>query len=553
MSVTNQLRWGLVLILGWPATGPAQELPTVPAEARLVPRWQDADGHRSQEWLVGFSADSKLAFFEQATKKVIARDTTTWKRTGQVLVNESDRKPPASGHKVRSPDGTLTADIDPEPARADRGRTPRDIVLRSTKSGDEVARAAAHAGPAQLLFTPDSRTLISAAADGITLWDLPGLTRRKTLGPVNSTPADLFLHPAGDLLGVRCRGVSYEDQFWDLKAGVMRAALGGHGIDNYPVQVWGLAFAPDGRALASIGNDPQVRVWDVRTGFGRLTVPLHFNSRNGEQKVAWSPDGKTLAAGERSAIRLYDAATGKPGPVLEGHTSQINALAFSPDGKRLVSASGRGAIRLIGPTRRAEPGEVIVWDLEAGKPLHVLRAYKQGAYAVAWSPDGGRLATGGVVTASDDEGKGAKPRDGISIWDARSGELVRAVDPTEAGASLLAFNPDGQTLAHGSRGQTRIVEAATGKEVRVLPTGGNAIAFRKDGKLLAAAGGSGGFNSAAAGFIELWDPHAGRRVAQQRGHEKEITAVVFHPDGTAVATGGYDGAIWMWDIVPAGK
>lgn len=561
MPITNRLGLGLVLVLASTGAEPPQEPLPVYTEAGLTPRWRDADGHRSKEWLIAFSADGKLAFFEQGTKKVIARDTATWKRTGQVLVNELDLKPPTSGHEVKSRDGTLSAfSVDTGAAvpdarpHADRGRKPgRDIVLWNTRTETVVARARAHDEAAQLLFAPDGKTLISAAADGIIVWDLPKLTRRRTLGPVNTTPVGLFLDPSGDLLGLRCRGVSYEDQFWDLKTGVMKASLGGHAIGAYPVQVWGLAFAPDGRTLASIGNDPQVKVWDTRTGLGRRTVPLHFNSRNVKQSVASSPDGQTLAAGEGPAVRLYDAATGKPGPVLEGHTSQINALAFSPDGKQIVSASGRRANRLIGPARKAQPGEVIVWDLETKKARHVIQAYGQGGYAVAWAPDGRQFATGGIVTPAEDEEKGAKLQEGLFLWDARTGELARKIDPDQASTSLLAFNPDGQTLAHGARGQMRIVDVATGKEVRALPTGGNGIAFRKDGKLLAAVGGSGGGYSPASGVIELWDPHTGRRVALHKGQEAEITAVAFHPDGTALATGGYDGAIWMWDIGPARK
>jgi WD40 repeat protein len=557
MQVMKKL--GLTLATGLALTGIGltQGPLSVFKEAKLTPRWQNADGHRSREWLIGFSKDGKLAFFEQDTKKIIARDTVTWKRTGQLLVNESDLKWPKSDYSVTSPDGTLTA-FSVDAGRAvpdayspwDRSKKPgRDIVLRNTKTKAVVARAKAHDEDAHLLFTPDGKTLISAAHDTIIVWDLPTLTRLRTLGPVNTTPIGLFVTPAGDMLGMRCQGVSYEDQFWDLKTGVMSASLGGHARGNYPVQVWGLAFAPDGKTLASIGNDPQVRVWHVKTGLTALTVPIDFNSAHRVQQVAYSPDSKMLAVGEHSAVRLYDAATGKPGLVLEGHTSDINALAFSPDGKRIASLSGRQVARVI--DREAEPGEIIVWDLQT-KAKHVIKPYKQGGYAVAWSPDGSQLATGGIVAGADDKLKEGESVEALFVWDAKTGKLLRKIDTDQAGTALLAFNPDGKTIAHGGS-QIRIVDRDTGKEVRLLRAGGNAMAFRKDGKLLAVAGGSGGFNSPNPGFIQLWDPHNGQRVAHQQGHQMQINAVVFHPDGNAIATAGNDGAIWMWDIVPVPK
>jgi WD40 repeat protein len=79
------------------------------------------------------------------------------------------------------------------------------------------------------------------------------------------------------------------------------------------------------------------------------------------------------------------------------------------------------------------------------------------------------------------------------------------------------------------------------------------MAFRKDGKLLAVGGGWGGVNSTNPGAIELWNPHTGERVARRGAHDADITTVAFHPDGSSVATGGSDRAIWLWDIVPRAK
>ncbi len=235
-----------------------------PLPWRLTPRWESSAGHRGEEWLIAFSRDGKLAFFDQPSGRIIARETTSWKKSGRLLVNEKETEARRSDVVVEGPDGRLRAlSIDSDdPAR----RGWRDIVLEDTRTRTIRARArAVHRGQPQLLFSRDGKTLISATLDALIVWDVPGLARPRTLGPVNSDPrgsiSRLVLSPNGETLGVSCNYFRSEDQIWDLESGKMKVALGGH-----TAQVWALAFSPDGKTLVSRGNDPQLKLWDAASG-----------------------------------------------------------------------------------------------------------------------------------------------------------------------------------------------------------------------------------------------------------------------------------------------
>ena len=152
-----------------------------------------------------------------------------------------------------------------------------------------------------------------------------------------------------------------------------------------------MAFTPDGNILATGSADGTARLWSVASGQCLRALTNHAGS---VLSLAFSPDGNLLATGsaDRSA-RLWDTRTGRPIHVLSGHINGVTSVAFSPDGQRLVTAAG-GTDLYADVSREMR---VFFWDVASGRQLLTLPAHDNAVYAAAFSPDGQRL-----VTASGD-------------------------------------------------------------------------------------------------------------------------------------------------------
>ncbi len=291
--------------------------------------------------------------------------------------------------------------------------------------------------------------------------------------------------------------------------------------------VYSVAFHPGGKHLASAGADGNVRVWDLTTAERVFTCPGFSGSKYGTARiVAFSPDGRQLAAGSEGVVNLWDWRNGQLLHSLPGHGEMSISVAFSRDGRRLATGSWSG--------------DVMIWDAETGARLHTLSGHRQPVSALAFSPDGGRL-----VSASFDKR--------LIVWDTTTRSEVlhfRAHDGLVLG---VAFSPDGLRLASVGEDKTvRVWEAATGREVLGLRghTGmGMSVAFSPDGRRLASAG--------RDATIRLWDatPLHGNEsqevltFAQQAG---EVWTMAISPDGQSVASSGLGTGLEMpvkvWDV-----
>jgi WD40 repeat protein/serine/threonine protein kinase len=308
--------------------------------------------------------------------------------------------------------------------------------------------------------------------------------------------------------------------------------LGGH---EGPVH-W-LAFSPDGRWLASAGDDRVVKVWDMATGQARFTL------RGLSQpiwSVAFSPDGRQLASAgcEYDAdgrplpgeVKVWDLAKAEAILTLQGANAPVLGVAFSPDGKRLAGATAGGQ----DTEHQAAPGQVMVWELATAKVVLTLQGSSEPVLSVAFSRDGRWLASGSGDTT-------------IRVWDTQTGANVLSLRGHTAPVLGVAFSPDGRRLSSAGWDHTvRIWDRLQGKEIATLRghvAGVAGVAFSPDGRQLA----SGSWDQT----VKIWDADTGRQKASLRGHNGLVACVAFSPDRWRLASTGADRTVKVWDVAAA--
>lgn len=238
--------------------------------------------------------------------------------------------------------------------------------------------------------------------------------------------------------------------------------------------------------------------------------------------LAYSPDGKLLAAGGYKEVRLMEAATGKGLATLSGHADYVRSVAFSPDGKWLAAGGGPCQVS----------GEIKLWDVESRKLLRTMTGHNDCIYSVAFSPDGKLIAS-----ASYD--KLAK------LWDASTGKEVRNLKDHIDAVFAVAFSPDGKWLATASQDRSvKIWNVATGERLYTLgePSDGlTCVAFAPSGKQIAA----GGYDKT----IYVWNvtDKGGTLAHTLIADEDSILQIVWSPDGKTIITSSADGSIRVRD------
>jgi WD40 repeat protein len=491
--------------------------------------------HTGDIWCVRFSPDGKTLVTASTDTLVKLWDVATRKMIGIL-----------PGHTGP----VIAGEFSPDGRRLATGGADNTIRLWDVEKKRQIAVLMGHGGCIRCLaFSPDGKLLASASNDmTLKLWNVARY-------PASASTQEIatFRGHQGSVTGVRfspdARTLisASEDgtiKLWSIGAGAQAEALEGHTHD-----IWCLVFSPDGKHLASGSNDHTVRLWDLpgaprtsphppsvgtrpakRVEGGDVRLRAIFPARTVEaDSVAFSPDSRTLAlCATGDSVTLRDVATGRERATLRGHRDRVDAIAFSPDGRLLASQSADHTVKL--------------WDLAVSHPaapwrpraVVTLSGYDNEAAvcAIAFSPDGKLLASGGVGNT-------------VKLWDLAARRELPALTGHEAPVHAMAFSPDGRILATGGFDRTiRVWDTATWREIATLRGFKGkirSVLFSPDGTSMVTT-----LADAPEPRAEVWDTSTWRRIATLLGHAGHIYDMEFSPDGKTLATGSADSTVKLW-------
>jgi outer membrane protein assembly factor BamB len=292
-------------------------------------------------------------------------------------------------------------------------------------------------------------------------------------------------------------------------------------------QTLSVAVSPEGNTVAIGTGWGLVQQIDVATG---AVLPSAKRHNDWACAVAYSSDGKYLVStggseftperngGKTSAeIKVWDRKAGTERGKLEGHTNKVFAASFSSDGHTLATGAADQTIRL--------------WDIDAMQERSVLRGHTDAISALAWSFDGQTVAS-----ASWDKT--------VKLWDTRTGKELATLHDSDEEMLCVAISPDGQWLAAGgSDWKVRLWNFNTRKLAAVLSGHRGTVytvSFSPNGKALATGSGD--------ETIRLWDLQSRSATAVLRGHNSGVTSIAFTPDGRQLVSGALDGPVRIWTV-----
>lgn len=385
-------------------------------------------------------------------------------------------------------------------------------VIWDVATGDVVMRLLSHTGGIQTaFFSRDGKTILTGSYDrAAKLWNSETGRVIRTFsghdGPIHCA----YFSPD-------CRRMVTSS--WDRAARVWDVATGKPLFtihhDHYVLHS---IFSPDGKWILTGSYDKSLALWDSKTG----ELVKRFNAGQDVSRAgAASPGGKAIAVGlgNRNAIVIDPKKPFSWDATLIGHRGPVTSVAYSPDGKRLLTGSTDKTARL--------------WKVRSSKSLKTLRGHEGAVRSVAFSPDGNLVATG-----SDD--KTAR------VWNAKTGKLLLIFDGHGAGVRSVAFSRDNRRLLTGSEdGTIRLWDLSLGKLIRSISVQAKvqAVAFSPDGRQALVG--------TLANQPQVRDLADGRLVHMLGGHTGPVRDVAFAPDGRTFMTASDDRSIIVWDAPTA--
>ncbi len=447
------------------------------------------------------------------------------------------------------------------------GGVDKTVRVWNVKTSKQLRAFQGHTtGVTAVAARPDGKQIASAAEDGaVRIWDLNPSDEHRAMTDAKESLWAVAISPDGKR--VAAAGADRTIRVYDPESGKVEAKL------DAGAAMTSLAFFPDSNRLAAGGGDNKVKVWDLAqkraiqemTGFSLAVLAVAvsddskfvvvgsadatvrgFDASSGKELWKWASrkaacgvairkGNKQVAVGlANGTLAVLDVSGATPKELAQEqiHSAGVAAVAYSPDGSRLATVGGDGVLR--------------IWNLNDSGQLTALMKFESQPSSnetgfsplstVAFSPDGRFVAAAGADTS-------------VRVWDLQTRSEVRDLRGSTDWVTSVAFSPDGRFLASVSAEKDNAVrvfelpslEASTGGHLRAV----NAVAVSPNGKLIATA--------SADETIKLWDPVSGKEVDTLIGNNTDkpwAVAFLTNADlvmGGRVANGGA-GRLHYWNI-----